>query len=83
MILFVLAFLALIIYSTVGKQKYKVQVCMAFNGQSSCKIASASTDSGAMRTATEGACADIAGGVTDTVKCQNAAPQSIRWLARP
>ena len=78
-----LAFFALVVYSTVGKQKYKVRVCMTFNGQQSCKVASAATDAGALRTATEGACADIAGGVTDTVKCQNENPQSVRWLVRP
>jgi hypothetical protein len=81
--LFVLGFLALILYSTLGHGKFKVQVCMAFNGQSSCKTASASSEAAAIRTATEGACADIAGGVTDTVKCQNTNPQSMRWLSRP
>jgi hypothetical protein len=70
-------------YSTAGRQKYKVKVCMAFNGASSCKVASASTDTAAIRTATEDACADISGGVTDTVKCQNETPQSVRWMARP
>jgi hypothetical protein len=79
----VLGFLALIVYSTAGRQQYKVQVCMSFNGQSSCKTASASSDAAAIRTATEGACADIAAGVTDTVKCQNQTPKSMHWLARP
>lgn len=78
-----LAFLAFIVYSTVGRGKYRVHVCMAYNGGSSCKTASASSETAALRTATEGACADIASGVTDTVKCQNAIPQSTRWLSRP
>jgi hypothetical protein len=79
----VLGFLGLIVYSTAGRQQYKVQICMSFNGHSSCKTASASSDMAAIRTATEGACADIVAGVTDTVKCQNQTPKSIRWLAKP
>ena len=79
------AFIALIARSTFGRShtRFKAKVCMMFNGQTSCKIASASTEAAALRTATEGACADISGGVTDTVKCQNTTPQSVNWLARP
>jgi hypothetical protein len=79
----VVGFLAFIVYLSVGRGKYRVNVCMAYNGQSSCKTASAATETAALRTATEGACADIASGVTDTVKCQNTVPQSTRWLSRP
>ena len=56
---------------------------MTFNGQTSCKIAGASSEMTAMRAATEGACADIAAGVTDTVKCQNTEPKSLHWLKKP
>ena len=56
---------------------------MTFNGQTSCKIAGASSEMTAMRAATEGACANISSGVTDTVKCQNTAPDSVRWLKKP
>ena len=41
------------------------------HGQTACKVASAAAETAAIRTATEGACADIASGVTETVSCQN------------
>jgi hypothetical protein len=71
------------LYQSVGRSKYKVKVCMTYNGQVSCKVASAETEQGALRTARDGACADIAGGVTDTVNCQNTTPQSTVWITRP
>jgi hypothetical protein len=84
-IVFVIAMAALIAYSTsrATDANYKVKICMAFNGQTACKVASAVSEAGALRTGTEGACADIASGVTETVNCQNAAPQSVSWLKRP
>lgn len=69
--------------STVTRAKYKVEICLAYHGQTSCKVASATSEMAAVRTATEGACADIASGVTETVSCQNTTPQSVRWLKKP
>lgn len=84
-VIFVIAIAALIAYSTsrATDPKYKVKICMAFQGQTACKVASAVSELGAVRTATEGACADIASGVTETVSCQNTPPQSVSWLKKP
>lgn len=56
---------------------------MTYNGQTACTTAGASSEMTALRSATEGACANIASGVTDTVKCQNTQPDSVRWLKKP
>jgi hypothetical protein len=53
---------------------------MAFNGQIMCKTVNAKSRDGAVRSATENACADIASGVDDTIRCQNTEPKSVRWL---
>jgi hypothetical protein len=79
-IIFVLAVLGVIIYSTLNLAKYRVEVCMTFNGQSQCRTASADTEEHALHTATTNACATIASGVTDSMACEHATPQSIRWL---
>jgi hypothetical protein len=79
-IIFVLAVLGVIIYSTLNLAKYRVEVCMTFNGQSQCRTASADTEEHALHTATTNACASIASGVTDSMACEHATPQSIRWL---
>ena len=74
---------ALIAYSTLSGARYRVKVCMAYSGRSACKTVSARSEEAAQRTAITGACADIASGVTDTINCEQTAPQSLTWLARP
>jgi hypothetical protein len=56
---------------------------MAYQGRSACKTVSAKEEANALRSGTENACADIASGVTDTMRCQQTPPQRVRWLERP
>ena len=79
-ILLFAALLALIAYSTMGLATHRVEVCMEFNGRTSCRIASGSTESFALRTATSNACAGIASGVTDSIACEQKAPTKVNWL---
>ncbi len=81
--LIVVALVALIAYSTFNGPRYRVNVCMSYGGHAACKTVSAKSETGAIRSATENACADISSGVTDTMRCQQAEPQSVRWLAKP
>jgi len=81
--LFVVAFLALIAYSTLKGHRYRVEVCMAYQGRTNCRTVSAKSEEAALRSASDNACADIASGVTDTLRCQQSQPQSIKWLERP
>jgi hypothetical protein len=81
--IFIVAFLALIAYSTLSGPRYRVEVCMASQGRSACRTVSAKSEQAAVRDASDNACADIASGVTDTMKCTSAEPHSVRWLERP
>jgi hypothetical protein len=77
---FVVAFLALIAYSTLHGPRFRAEVCMAYQGQKACKIVSAKSEQAARRAGAENACADISSGVTDTIRCQQSEPVSVRWL---
>lgn len=79
-IVFGLALLAVLIYSSMGLRSHRVEVCMEFNGRKSCRTASGKTRELALRTAVENACAIISSGVTDTIACGNTPPTSVRWL---
>jgi hypothetical protein len=79
-ILVVAAILALIIYSSLNLTQHRVEVCIDFKGQSRCKIASGSTKEGALRTASDNACGEMAGGVTDTLACGRTEPSKVTWL---
>jgi hypothetical protein len=78
-ILFCAAVLAVIVYSTMNLAKIRVEVCVQFNGRTSCRTAKGSTKEFTLRTATQNACAEIASGVTDSIACEHAEPLKVTW----
>jgi len=76
----VIAFMGLVVYSTLGMRKHRVEVCMEFNGQTSCRTAAGETVDRARRAAIDNACATIASGVGDSIACQNRPPVSEKQL---
>ena len=75
--------IVVLVRSTMNLAQYRVEVCMTYQGRSECRTAAGSSEEFALRTATTNACALIASGVTDSMACERAAPQSVRWLKRP
>jgi hypothetical protein len=78
---FVAAVLIVLVYTTMGTNRYRCEVCITFQGRTSCRTAGASTEVQALRTATENSCALIASGVTDSMACESTPPDSVKWLA--
>ncbi len=79
-IVFAILILGVLIYSSMNLAAYRVEVCMTFNGQMSCKTAAGAQKETALRAAIENACADIASGVTDSIACTNTEPSKETWL---
>ena len=82
-VLFVLAFIALVAYATLHGPRYRVEACMTYQGRTACKTVSAKSEQAALRSAAENACADIASGVTDSMRCEQSEPLRVKWLQRP
>ncbi len=80
--LLVAVFVALVAYSTLHGPRYRAEICMAYQGRSTCRTVSAKSEQAALRSGAENACADIASGMTDTMRCDQSQPQSVRWLQR-
>jgi hypothetical protein len=78
-ILFLLLVVGFVVYSTMHAGGVRCQVCITFQGRSSCRTASARTRELALRVATENACALISSGVTDSNQCNNTPPDRVRW----
>lgn len=70
----------LFFYMSTSKANFRVEVCVAFNGRTSCRTARADTQAHALRSAQSNACALIASGVTDTMQCERSTPTSVKWL---
>lgn len=81
-IVFVVVVLAVLVYSSLHLAKFRVEVCMTFNGRTDCRTASADTEEHALRSATSNACGLIASGVTDSIACEHSQPASVRWLKK-
>ena len=82
-IAFVVLVIGAVIYTTMSASstRYRVEICVDFNGQRQCRTAAAATEQSALRTAQDNACALIASGVTDSIACGNTAPSSVKWIA--
>lgn len=81
-ILIVAAILGIIAYSSMNLARYRVEVCMGYNGRTNCRTASGSSEDFALRSAKTNACAGIASGVTETIGCEGATPEKVTWLKR-
>ena len=79
---FVLAVLAILIYSSMHIAQYRVEVCIGYHGRTECRVASADTDDHALRSAQSNACALLASGVTETMQCEHNEPVSVKWLQK-
>jgi hypothetical protein len=67
-------------YSSTSNVRYRVEVCVAFQGRTSCRTARADNQEHALRSAQSNACALIASGVTDTMQCEHTNPTTVKWL---
>ena len=82
-IVFIVVVIGAVVFTTMSatSSRYRVEVCVEFQGRSACRTAAASTEQGALRTAQENACALISSGVTDSIQCGSSQPVSVKWLA--
>ena len=81
-VIFGLVFLGILIYLSMGLSGVRVEVCVEFNGQQSCRTASGPNREDAQRKATENACAFVASGMTDSMACTGRPPVKITWLGQ-
>ena len=79
-IVFSVLVLGAIVISTFRTERFRCRVCITFRGNRDCRNASAQTRAEAQQTATVAACAQISSGVTDSIQCENTAPDSVDWL---
>lgn len=75
---FGLIVLLMILYASRGLSQYTCEVCVEFNGRSKCRTAAGSTRQEAQRAATENACAFLASGMTESIRCAATPPTSVR-----
>jgi hypothetical protein len=63
-----------VVYSSFQVSTVECEVCMQFDGRSTCRSASAARRDEALRSATDNACALLTSGMTNSIRCQQSEP---------
>jgi hypothetical protein len=65
---------AVVIYNSFQVSDYECTVCITFFGQEACRTVNAKTEKEGFAAAIDNACALLASGVTETLRCQRTTP---------
>ncbi|HEU5180224.1 MAG TPA: hypothetical protein VFW45_05495 [Candidatus Polarisedimenticolia bacterium] len=74
---FALVMGGLIWYASVSLGGHRCEVCLTYGGGHSCRSAEGATLEEARRTALDLACAELASGMTESLRCQNTPPTRV------
>ena len=75
---FIIIFIAAMAWSTLGNSQQRCEVCITFNGRTSCGTSAASSREQAERSATDIACNSLTRGMTELMQCQNG-ERKVTW----
>ena len=73
-----LALIGLMFYAMKGLSAHTCEVCVEFDGKTKCRTAKGPTEPEAVKTATDNACAYLAQGMTESMRCGRTPPKSVR-----
>ena len=79
-VVFLVAMLAILIYSSIGIHPYEVESCITYNGRTNCGTAAGANRDQALAAAARIACSSIASGMTESIACDDTPPDSVRWI---
>jgi len=69
--------IGVVVYSSFQLSDYQCEVCMEFAGGNVCRTVTGKTEVEAVRTGIDNACAHLASGVTDSMRCQRTPPKTV------
>jgi hypothetical protein len=64
-----------VVYSSFHVGDVECEVCITFEGRDACRTVAAKTEEDGMRGAVTNTCAQLASGVTDTLRCERTLPR--------
>jgi hypothetical protein len=67
-----------LIYGSMSAVQAECELCVEFNGLRECRTGSGTTSDEARRAAQRAACAVMAGGMSETIACQNRRPTMLQ-----
>ena len=73
-LVFLALFIAGTVYLSTRVAQVTCEVCITFNGTTTCRKAASDNREAAIQSAVTSACSNMAGGMTETIACQNTEP---------
>lgn len=67
--------IAYVVYSSFHAGAVECEICITFEGRDACRTVAAKTEEEGLRGAVTNACAQLASGVTDTLRCERTLPR--------
>jgi hypothetical protein len=77
-IVFIVGFVAIMLFTSRGNDKFHCKVCITFDGRTVCSNGAATTQTEAQRIATEESCSDLTSGMNNLERCRNSPPK-VTW----
>jgi hypothetical protein len=64
-----------VVYSSFQVSDFECEVCITFEGRDACRTVTGKTEAEGLRTGIDNTCAQLASGVTDTMRCARSQPR--------
>lgn len=80
LILLAVAFIGVLVYSSMQQSEHRYEVCVTFAGASHCAVASGATPDAAINSAKTTGCALLTGSREENIRCLDRPPVSVREL---
>lgn len=77
-VILVAAMIGLLVYTMLQQAQVSCEACVTFQGRTQCRSAVGPDREQATRTAIDNACAFLAAGMTDSIRCANTPPDSVQ-----
>jgi hypothetical protein len=81
-VVFLTLFFGVIVYLSMTITHVECDVCITFAGRTICRTAASGSRKDAVESAVTSACAGLASGMTDSIRCQNTQPDSLACRER-
>lgn len=75
---FLAILIGIVVYRSMTITHFECDVCLFFANQQVCRTAASGDRKAAIESAVTSACATLASGMTDSIRCQNTPPDSVQ-----
>ena len=81
-LIFLALFAGVVAYLTMSIPHFECQVCVTFQGETTCRTAASGTKEASIESAVTSACGTLASGMTESIRCQHTTPDKVECKER-